>query len=64
MNANEFEQYLKFTMFNEVSYCKDIMRKQNAQIEELKKHLEFAGIIVEEKIQQSWTGSVGVWVQE
>jgi len=33
MNANELEEHLKFTMFNEVSYCKDFIRKQAEEIE-------------------------------
>jgi hypothetical protein len=36
MNANELEEHLKFTMFNEVSYCKDFIRNQQAEIEALK----------------------------
>jgi hypothetical protein len=36
MNANELEEHLKFTMFNEVSYCKDFIRQQQAEIEALK----------------------------
>ena len=30
----------------------DLLRKQQAQIEELIKHLEFAGIVVERKAQE------------
>ena len=35
MKADELEEHLKFTMFNEVSYCKDFIRQQQAEIDNL-----------------------------
>ena len=35
MNANELEEHLKFTMFNEVSYCKDFIRQLQKEKDEL-----------------------------
>jgi hypothetical protein len=35
MNTNELEEHLKFTMFNEVSYCKDFIRQLQKEKDEL-----------------------------
>ena len=35
MNAYELEEHLKFTMFNEVSYCKDFIRQLQKEKDEL-----------------------------
>ena len=42
MKHLDLEEHLKFTMFNEVSYCKDFIRKQAEEIEYWKSAFERA----------------------
>ena len=52
MNANELAVLLYNTKFTLCHKAATMLRQQQAEIEELIKHLEFAGIVVERKAQE------------